>query len=199
MNERGIQTMAVILDDVGRRRADCSRLEAACMQEQSPIHRHNGNGEPNAETRRLLAKALCTDGPNQPLRCHVCVLLLAARPVRTVAGAAVRCQTSRSTLSRQWKNATKVMRCPKLRDIIDMIALVHACELAENGLSWFRVAAEMTVTLKTLRHMAKRVHGRTLRAMRALGSRGATWTLVNRLAACKLIGLPPGNCRPPAI
>ena len=192
--------MPMILDDVERHWADCSRLEAVRMKEQSPIHWHiKGNGESHGETRGLLAKALCADGANQRLRCDMCVLLAAARSVRTVAGAAARCQTSRSTLSRQWKNATRAAGCPKLRDIIDMIVLIHACDLAENGLSWFQVAAELTVTLKTLRRMAKRVHGRTLRAMRALGSRGAAWTLLNRLAACKLIRLPPGIDRPPAI
>ncbi|MFL5608781.1 MAG: hypothetical protein ACJ8AD_20160, partial [Gemmatimonadaceae bacterium] len=122
---------------------------------------------------RLLAKLAQTLGRSErlPLRLRY-ALACACRcepPIHSVGELALAAELDRRSLWRYWHEACRGASSPRLEDFLRWIVLLHAAALKRSGRQWSGVATDLGVHEHTLRRLARRLGGVTLRELSALG------------------------------
>ena len=113
-----------------------------------------------------------------PLRRLLTNVLTSVPPPRTVQHLARLLDSDPSTIRRHWRLSVNAQGIPRVKDLLDWLALLHAVSLKRPGLSWRFIARGMGTHERTLRRLAVRLTGD------ALGSVGSGSADAQRLLEC---------------
>lgn len=121
--------------------------------------------------RRLGEECMRNESIPASLRRLLGCALTSVPPPRTVQHLACLLHSDPSTIRRHWRRGVNSHGIQRVKDLLDWIALLHALSVKTPSLSWRSVANGMETHDRTLRRLAVRLTGDTLRSVDAAGTK----------------------------
>ena len=105
-----------------------------------------------------------------PLRHLLSCALTSVPPPRTVQQLAHLMKSDPSTIRRHWRRNVNSQGIQRVKDLLDWIALLHASSAKRSSPTWKSVAKRVGTPEATLRRIAVRLTGDTLRSLGSVGA-----------------------------